>query len=708
MSADVTVVAGKRRAAPTVNRTGYAALRGDIEGLRAIAVGTVLLFHIGISRLSGGFAGVDIFFVISGFLITSLLLREATRSGRISLTTFYARRARRLLPAASIVLVFTAVAGWYVLPAPRHVDLATDVTAATLYVVNWALAFRSVNYLAEDAGVSPVQHYWSLSVEEQYYVVWPLMMIAGLYVAHRWSLNPRRLLFLLIGGTAVASFVYSVVHTRSNPATAYFFTTTRVWELAIGSLLAFAAARLRVSLGARAAGALGWIGLALIVVAVFRFTSATPWPGSAALVPTLGAAAIIAAGCATQETSVARMLSLKPMTWLGGISYSVYLWHWPLLILAAEQWPGIGLRQKIAIGGLAVLLAWLTKRFIEDPVRFNPTLAKRNGLALAMGGLVMAVSLGAAAAVRSSVPELDLNARTDGATALVANPDGRNWKVIDDPESVFDDSGTVVPDPAVARLDNPTYYDQDCQVEDGVEELRSGCTYAARDSGRTMAMLGDSKMGQWFPAVEDIAIREDMRLDLYLKSACSFTLAGVDDDCSAYTRNVLDSFRAGGAPDYALVSQGRVASPERTQGMVDALTELQGMGTKIILVADNPRPGEQNVYECVDEHPKNYSACAFEKGYYGDGAGTPPLRDVAERMDLPLVNLNRWICPPADAATCPPVIGGTLLYRQGSHLTATYIRTLAPMLHRSLSELGVTKTPVREIGVDQVAPARRR
>ncbi|MET1059326.1 MAG: acyltransferase family protein [Nocardioides sp.] len=707
MSVGATAVAGKRRATPVGDRTGYAALRGDIEGLRAIAVGTVLLYHVGISRLSGGFAGVDIFFVISGFLITSLLLREATRTGRISLTTFYARRARRLLPAASIVLVFTAVAGWYVLPASRHADLATDVTAATLYVVNWALAFRSVNYLAEDAGVSPVQHYWSLSVEEQYYLVWPLMMILGLYAAHRWSLNSRRLLLLLIGGTAVASFVYSVVHTRSEPATSYFFTTTRVWELAIGSLLAFAAARLRVSLGRRAAEILGWVGLALIAVAVFTFTSATPWPGSAALVPTLGAAAIIAAGCATQETGVGRLLGLRPMMWLGGISYSVYLWHWPLLILAAEQWPSIGLAQKVGIGGVAVVLAWLTKRFVEDPVRFNPTLAKRNGLALAMGGLVMALSLGAAAAVRNAVPDLDLNARTDGATALVANPDGRDWRLIADPASIFDRSGRVVPDPAVARLDVPTYYDQDCQVEAGKEELLSGCSFAVRDSDRTMAMLGDSKSGQWFPAVEDIAVRERWRLDLYIKSACSFSLAGVDDDCSAYTRNVLDSFRRGKAPDFAFVSQGSVPSPERTQGMVEALGELRALGTEVILVADNPRPGDENVYECVDEHPTDYSACAFEKGYYGDGAGTPPLRDVAKEMDLPLIDLNRWICPPEDASTCPPVIDGTLLYRQGSHLTATYIRTLSPMLHRSLSELGIARTPIGEISVDQVARTRR-
>ena len=270
------------------------ALRGDIEGLRAIAVGTVLLYHLGLPWLPGGFVGVDVFFVISGFLITSLLLRESTKTGTVSISDFYARRARRLLPAASTVLLFTAVVGWFVLPRAARGDLATDVVASTFYVVNWALANRSVDYLAEDSAPSPLQHYWSLSVEEQYYVVWPLMILVGLFLARRARLKAKPVLAAMLAATALASFVHSVLHTRAEPATAYFWTTTRVWELAIGALLAFLVVRLH-GLGRWAAQALALAGLVLIGWSAVVLTSKSPWPGHLALLPTLGAAAIIAA-----------------------------------------------------------------------------------------------------------------------------------------------------------------------------------------------------------------------------------------------------------------------------------------------------------------------------------------------------------------------------------------------------------------------------
>lgn len=693
----------RHRAAAPANK-----LRGDIEGLRAIAVGTVLLYHVGVTPLSGGFAGVDIFFVISGFLITSLLLREAERNGRISIPRFYARRARRLLPAASIVLIFTALVGWRVLPATRHENLATDVIGATFYGLNWVLADRSVNYLAEDAGLSPVQHYWSLSVEEQYYVFWPLLMIAGLWVARLLGVRVKRVHFVTIGAIAVASLVYSIIHTASDPATSYFITTTRVWELGIGSLLSFAVVRLRV-LPRLAAEVLAWLGLVMITISVFTFSSATAWPGYAALLPTLGTAAVIAAGCATVPTHAGRLLSVRPMTWIGGLSYSIYLWHWPLLILAEAKWPDISFEQKLGLGALSVLLAWLTKVLVEDPVRFNPLLERRVGLALLTGAVVMAVSVVAAVAVQRSVPELnfklDPNAR--GATALVGNPQitfneeslkDRSavtppWKLRAKPAGAYTKTGKLTPDPAIAPEDSPTYYADGCQVQPGVSDLASGCSYAQSDGDKTVVMLGDSKMGQWFPGVESIASRENWRLDLYLKSGCTFSLGGVEDDCAAYARNVLDKFEKDGAPEYALVSQGKSAKPELTAGMTEALSELSDLGTKIVLVADNPTPPPDSlIYECVLEHSANYSACAFGRGDNAAGRGTAALKQVGEELDLPMIDLNDWICPPK-SDRCPPAIGRILIYRQGSHVTATYVRTLTPMLHRALANLDIAKRP---------------
>ncbi|HEY9564510.1 MAG TPA: acyltransferase [Nocardioides sp.] len=450
---------------PTKQKPAPAAkLRGDIEGLRAIAVGTVLLYHIGVPTVSGGYIGVDIFFVISGFLITALLIREGEKTGRISILSFYARRARRLLPAATVVLIFTAIAGWLVMPESSHGDLATDVASATAYVVNWALAFRAVDYLAEDAAVSPLQHYWSLSVEEQYYVIWPLMIMLGLFVARRLGVRAKPLLFGTIGVVAAASLAYSVYFTEANPAKAYFFTTTRVWELAIGSLLAFAVVRLRIGITARAANIMAAAGLALIVYGTFFLDSATPWPSAWALVPTVGAALIIGAGCRTEDTVVGRLLSLRPMTWLGGISYSVYLWHWPLLVLAEVQWPEIGLPAKLGIGALSIILALGSRHLIEDPVRFHPVMARRAGVALATGGAMMATSFAAAAMINSTVPELDLDAPVAGATVLIEDQSAKKWQVTDEPEEFYTTSGEVTPDPAVAIQDIPAYYADDCQV----------------------------------------------------------------------------------------------------------------------------------------------------------------------------------------------------------------------------------------------------
>ncbi|MBA4085469.1 MAG: acyltransferase [Kytococcus sp.] len=503
---DTTLTADAKESAAEAHHgaKGKKNLRGDIEGLRAVAVGTVLLYHVGIPFIPGGFVGVDIFFVISGFLITSLLLREAVRTGGISIGDFYARRARRLLPAASVVLLFTAVAGWLVLPGPDRLNLGTDVIAATFYVINWALALRSVDYLAEDAAPSALQHYWSLSVEEQFYVVWPLIIIAGLFLARRTRMRPKPLLFGILGIIAAASLVYSVLHTRSDPATAYFYTTTRVWELAIGALLAFLVLRL-TALPRLAAELLGGVGLLMILWSAFFLTSKTPWPGSWALVPTLGAACIIAAGCSTQATATARLLSLKPMVWIGGLSYAIYLWHWPLITLAQSAYPEVRIRHLVVLGIVSIVLAWLTKHLVEDPIRFHPGLSAKASRGLLFGLASMIVTALVGTAVWATVPKLDENAKVTGATSLVANPESDDWTIREDLDQVVTNSGAVTPDPAVAPEDVPSYYDDDCQVQPGDSAVDTSCVYGAEDGDKTIAMLGDSKMGQWFPAVESIA-----------------------------------------------------------------------------------------------------------------------------------------------------------------------------------------------------------
>ncbi len=684
--------------------------RGDIEGLRAIAVGTVLIYHVGIPFMPGGFVGVDIFFVISGFLITSLLVREASATGTISIADFYARRARRLLPPASTVLLFTALAGWLVLPGSEKANLGSDVVAATFYVVNWALALRSVDYLAEDAAPSALQHYWSLSVEEQFYVFWPLIIIVGLAVARRTQLRPKPLLLALLSTIALASFVYSVVHTQSSPETAYFYTTTRVWELAIGAVLAFLVTRLS-HLPTVVAEALAGLGVLLILYSAFFLSSDTPWPGSWALAPTVGAALVIAGGCASQTTATARLLSLRPMVWIGGLSYAIYLWHWPLITLAEIARPGMRLRFTILIGLVSVVLAWLTKHIVEDPIRFHPGLSAKASRGLLFGLCAMLVTALAGATVYVTVPKLDTDAKLEGATQLIADPQSEDWEPKEGEalDEVTPSSGEVSPDPAVAPEDVPVYYDHGCQMYGGDVQVDPSCVYADKDSDTTIAMIGDSKMGQWFPAVEGIAEQENWRLQLYLKSTCPFTYEDDNQECATYSKNVIEYMKEhDAAPDIALVSFGGSLSDKVQSGGAEVIEDLEAMGTKVVMMTDSPRPALSEVYTCVEEHPKDYSECGFpaNEDMGREGTGTEDIRAVGEATGTTVLDLNEWICPPGD--TCPPVVGDTLVYRQGSHVTASYIRTLTPILYRSLADLDLTERSTSQVTAEMVPASNRR
>ena len=273
----------------------HSRLRRDIEGLRAVAVGLVLLYHAGIAVVPGGFVGVDVFFVVSGFLITGTLIREIEKTGRVSLASFYARRIRRLLPASFPVLVFSLFLAVRVLPSVSTRDFSLDIAAAAGYFVNWRFAARAVDYLAEDVGASPVQHFWSLSVEEQFYVIWPLLIIMLLALIRRYEWDVRR---ALIGGltlVAVPSLLWSIEFTSRNPQYAFFDATTRIWELSLGAFVAVGAVWLP-SLPARLRWMLGWAGLVAIGVSGVMFDQTSAWPGYLALVPTVGTVGVIVAG----------------------------------------------------------------------------------------------------------------------------------------------------------------------------------------------------------------------------------------------------------------------------------------------------------------------------------------------------------------------------------------------------------------------------
>jgi peptidoglycan/LPS O-acetylase OafA/YrhL len=293
--------------------------RRELQGLRAVAVLLVVLDHAGVPFLRGGYVGVDVFFVLSGYLITGLLLRQARRGGRIRLSEFYVRRARRILPAAVLTLVVTDLVAHQLLNLVRARQAVSDSVWAAFFMANVHFAQEGSDYFSQLQPPSPVQHYWTLAVEEQFYLVWPVVLAGVLTV----PCLRRRLLWIVLAAAA-ASLAWSIHSTATDATYAYYSTATRAWELAVGAALAIAAPRLR--------GAAAWLGLACICTAAVAFSSSTPFPGYAALLPTVGAALVIAAS----NGSASRLLSRAPLRYVGDRSYAFYLWHWPVLVIAAE------------------------------------------------------------------------------------------------------------------------------------------------------------------------------------------------------------------------------------------------------------------------------------------------------------------------------------------------------------------------------------
>ncbi|MGC4893811.1 acyltransferase family protein [Micromonospora sp. DT31] len=679
--------------------------RADVAGLRAVAVGLVLLYHAGLPFVPGGFVGVDVFFVISGFLITGQLLGEIGRTGRISLTGFYARRAKRILPAATVVLAATAVAVRLFVPRGEWQAIGGDIAAAATYVVNWRFADRAVDYLAEDVAPSPVQHFWSLAVEEQFYLIWPLLIVLALLAARKLRrANVRPVLWAGLAVLAVPSFTWSILETANSPERAFFVSTTRLWELGVGAavaLLATAAARMRRSV----AVALGWLGLVAIVASALLVSAKTAWPGYAAALPTLGAAAVIAAGAAAGSRGPVLLLGTRPFRWVGDLSYSLYLWHWPMLVVAAAHWGDLSLTEGVVVALASVVPAWLTFRLVENPLRYSRKISTSPRLALSLGGnftlagicagLVL-VLMGAWAAAATTT-----RARYAPGAALLSTTPG-TAPIGPVPER-FD---VITPDPLQIRqgfMDVPdTNRDKCFQQVAGAEVLT--CTYGNPNGATTVALVGDSKMDQWLPAFQVLAAQNDWKLVISAKAACAFTSATVVKgdgtpypDCVAWNKALLKRL-VEERPDYVVTSQsastavgggdGRASVAAMVAGVRSSWKKLDSVGVQVVVLANNPHPGA--AVSCADKNRKRLSACAFDRERHDqDPAYRMQRQAVAGTPRVKMIDLFDAVCP---TDRCPVVFGNVLIYRGGSHIGAAYVKTTAPHLARALTDVGV---PVR-------------
>lgn len=700
------LAARRRRTGPEPPPAAARALRTDIEGVRAIAVSTVVLWHAGIPWLPGGFTGVDMFFVISGYLMSGVLLRQVAREGRVSLTNFYARRARRLLPAALTALVGASIITLGVVPASRWPAVGRDIVASATYVVNWRMAAQSVDYLSADVLPSPVQHYWSLSVEEQFYLVWPLLALGCAVAAGRRGWRVRR---VLLGASVVvfaASFAASILWTARSGPSAYFVTPTRMWELALGSIVACTPALFRRRLGARGLRSLTWLGLMLLVLATVLVTAGDPFPGWIALLPTLGAALVIWSGAGPDGGMPGRILAAAPMQWLGKLSYSIYLWHWPFIVIALA-WTGRTDHPPVAIGLAAALAslvpAWLSFRLIEDPVRRNAERIPRpqrdraslylgltNSLAALVAGVIVVVAAwpatGQAAQLRWQVPPEVFAARGPMGAVLLGDRPSTSPA-----GEVRDQAPSAIPPLDRVAADTGTVDSRDPCTTDLDAEVPVQCPVGDPRGSRLVVVVGDSHAKQWLPALDTIGKERGWRVVGITKSSCPpldglvLPRAGQPGgytQCVAWNEQVA-ALVARLKPAIVITSWARysVDPSDFAVAAGSALSRFErDTGARIVVVRDTPRP-PQNMAECLLAHPDDQSECAFPRAAAVARIGTGQVEVLSGHPGWAGVDLNDFVCP---RDVCAPVIGDVVVYRDSNHLTDTYVRTLTPRLAAAL------------------------
>jgi len=375
--------------------------RTDIEGMRALAVGLVVLNHAGVPWLSGGYIGVDVFFVISGFLITQLLIEEAGDRNSIDLRNFWARRARRILPMSILVTLVTVIAGLFTLEPGKIRELSAVGLGALGFCANIVLFFRTSDYLSGVTAPSSLRHFWSLAVEEQFYLFWPLVVVAAVKFG---KANWKKWLVGVGVVLGAASLITSILITKGHPGAGYYLPYSRFWEISAGALLALAGSRFdKIPEVARAVG--GWTGLAAVVAAAVIFSETTVFPGYAALLPIVGTVFVLIAGSA--KFGPVSLLSIEPMQSLGARSYSLYLWHWPLLVLIEARFGTPSAWGKAWIVVAALVLSAISYRAIEQPVRHNTWLSAVSIRSLSAAGIALALSLSAVVVLFAVSPRID-------------------------------------------------------------------------------------------------------------------------------------------------------------------------------------------------------------------------------------------------------------------------------------------------------------
>jgi peptidoglycan/LPS O-acetylase OafA/YrhL len=654
-------------------------IRADIQALRTIAVLLVVLFHYWPTRVPGGFIGVDVFFVISGFLITEHIKNEVAGQ-KFSVTDFWARRIKRLIPASFLVLLSTGVAIILLVPVSNWSQWLGELQAAVLYFENWKLAWASVDYLALANQASPVQHFWSLSTEEQFYFGWPLLIALAVLLTHlgrKKSPKTNKSVFVALLSVTAISLIFGIYLTTVEPAISYFSTPVRAWEFGVGALATFVPA----ILASRSKSLIATLGLLGIIASAFVINTNTPFPGTAALLPVFGTFAVIIAHVETGN--LASLLNLRPLQWVGDKSYAIYLWHWPILVIApfvihTELSPG----NKVGLLALTAVLAWLTSEYVESPIsQIRPPKWRVFGLTAVASALIISVSV-----IGIQLGTLQIEAALKfGKSGAVAEEPCFGAAARAPGRARCENSNLTqnYPSLSVAASDIPVL-PESCFSVTREQIAASYCALGDRLGSVKVAAIGDSHIAQYAGALNVLAMKNHWQLDLYAKGGCPFSFAiRVHDailtkNCPAWVANVVAATQ--NKKYAAIVTSQRAGVPwqggetSAVSGLTKLWDGLTSSGNNLVAIKDSPFPGRDMV-QCLQAKKD----CTFSRatGLKFD----PQVASASSNKKITLLDFDNVFCDPNK---CFSLIGNTIVFRDDNHLTDTFARTMAPFIEPAL------------------------
>ncbi len=676
--------------------------RPDVEGMRAVAIITVFLYHFKLPPFTGGYVGVDVFFVISGFVITQMMLRERSRGKGTSLPDFYARRIRRILPGATVVLVFTAIASFLILGSTSGHNVAIDARDAAIFFANVHFAHSAGNYLLQSAPSSPLLHFWSLSIEEQFYFVWPALFVLIAMLAH--SVSHRLKLVCVLAVIAVASYWLSATMTVNNPASAYYSSFVRAGELALGAFVACAMPWL-LRVERVTAIICAWLGLAAVLIAAVSFSDSTSFPGTAVLLPTLGTAAVIAFGGVRQRFGPEAVLAYRPVVAVGALSYSLYLWHWPVYAIATERlghtasWPW-----RVFLLLVAAILAVSSYQFIENPIRRRGIFvsSRRATYLLALGLLILsigtttAISAASNPSAKASFSQKDL-----GSTKKLSELDrliiqGTKTKTL---------PSLVVP-PSSLYLEFPAA-NTPCLIPFTATTAIPGrpvqCAYGDLTSTRLVVLYGDSHATMWLPPLITIAKEEHFKIELVARAACQIADIEMWDypanapgvgcyQFHSWAVNYINSLQPAfiiGADNPSAVRYANylpITVNAYANGLSKTLHELYPSSARFIMISPNPLPNIDPA-TCLETNSSNIQACTTKYKVAREREFFPAISQGVAKGGGRLIRLDDWFCT---KSKCPMVVNHTIVYFDQNHISQHYALQLTNLLKAALAKQGLS------------------